>query len=346
MRGPTRTTFTLLAALVAAACGDRGAEPAQPAAAAEASPREEVLYGATPVDNLHVTQVEIDAPDLAPALDGARLVVLSDLQLGLWSGNTEVARAAVQRAAELQADAVVLLGDFVYRGDPAAVQQVLAPLRGRPVFAVLGERDIRSDSVQAQVTAALQAAGVRVLVNQRAAVPRGGDSLLVAGLDPDLVSRSASDQEWIVTGLASRNAVLLTHFPGLAARVRENRYAAVLAGNTVCGDVEVPGAARLSFVEETLLPGAVVPDVPRLYPIGRTTLFVSCGLGYGFVPARFGGAPEIAVVTLRRVGPPAPEAAPARDAQLDTLLQQYDAAQPSAEPAEPAEPTTTTGAEP
>jgi uncharacterized protein len=337
MRGAARTFQVLLLTLATASCGRGSGEAAQPEAARSA-PRDEVLYGATPVDNLRVTPVEIDAPDLAAALDGTRLVVLSDFQLGLWSGNVAVAQAAARRAAELQADAVVLLGDFMYRGDEAVLQQVLAPLRGRPVFAVLGDRDVRTDSVQAQVTRALQAAGVRVLVNDRAALLRNGDSLLIAGLDPDLIGRSVADQEFIITRLASRNAVLLSHFPGLATRVRENRFAAVLAGNTVCGDVEVPGAARLSFVEQSLLPGAVVPDVPQLFPIGRTTLFVACGVGYGFVPARSGGTPEIALVTLRRVGPPLREQPRTRDAQLDTLMQQYNvgepatAAEPDAEP--------------
>jgi predicted MPP superfamily phosphohydrolase len=333
------TTLVLLfsAGLLSGGCRAPAAEePIRPLLEQPGQGREVPLYGATPADNVQITRVEIDAPDLAPGLDGMRIVALSDFQIGLWSGNAAVAEAALRRAAAIEADLIVLLGDYVGRGESAEpLRRALEPVRGRPVFAVLGDRDVRTDTIQARVTAALRDAGVRLLMNDREAFVRQGDTLLIAGIDPDLITRSGGDQEWIVSQLSSRNAILLSHFPGIVGRLRDNRYAAILAGNTFCGDIEVPGAARLAYVDSVILPGVTVPDVERLYPIRRTTMFVTCGIGYGFVPARYGAVPEIALITLRRVGPPVPRR-PASEAELDTLLEQMEDGDPAAEPAAPA----------
>ena len=44
----------------------------------------------------------------------------------------------------------------------------------------------------------------------------------------------------------------------------------------------------LSWLNSEILAHVQTPGVPRLYRIGKTTLFVTCGTGYSFVPVRFG----------------------------------------------------------
>src|SRR3954454_7648186 len=99
-----------------------------------------------------------------------KIAALSDFQLGLWEDNEKVALAAAQAAAATGADLFVLLGDYVARGDDyAAIDRVLAPLRGRRVMAVLGTADEREDpqgtpdSLRIKTVEALERSGVKVL---------------------------------------------------------------------------------------------------------------------------------------------------------------------------------------
>lgn len=324
-------------ALPLAACGEEAESlpptPAEDVTAATGAPWERIpadsIYGASPVENLSVTPVELDLVGIPEGWEGMRLAAVSDLQLGLWSGNEEVATAAMRRAAGLNADLVVLLGDYIARGeDTTALERVLAPLRGKQVVAVLGDRDVRTDSLGAAITRTLGRQGIRVLKNGSIPFIHGDDTAFVAGVDPELADESAADQEWILSQLApGRRGLLVSHSPVMAARAPENRFPGVVAGGTFCGRVEVPGTPRLSWLDQTALPGAAVRGVPRVFRFGRTVMFVTCGVGYGFVPVRFGAPPEIALVTLhlsgrRSVAEPAlvPDSM-----NIDSLLQRYQA---------------------
>jgi uncharacterized protein len=339
--------LSCLALLATAACGDDAASAPAPTPGIEdqlAGPGEGIpldsLYGARAAENVRLTQVEIEALILPRGWDGMRVAVISDFHLGRWEDNESVAAAAVQRALAARPDLVVLLGNYVVNGqEMEGLTRALAGLRGRPVMAVLGARDVRSDSVQARVTRALTDLGIRVLVNQAAPFERGGDTAWIAGLDPDLSSRGIGDQEYIlaVTG-GPITPLLLTHNPLFAARAPEGRRPAILAGNTFCGRLEMPGTPRLAWYRQTALPGAVVPDTERLFRIRGNTMFLTCGVGYSFLPVRLAAAPEVALVTLRAVGLPDEPPVDPGAAALDTILQRYEVTETPETTPQPAEP--------
>jgi uncharacterized protein len=316
--------------LVASSCGGEAESAPGSRAAAFGQPLNpwdtipaDSLYGATPVENLRITPVELHVLGIPPGWEGMRIAAISDLQLDLWSGNAEVAAAAVAAAAASGPDIVVLLGDYLGDGaDASALPRLFAPLQGIPTFAVLGDRDVRSDSLAARVAAALSNAGIHVLRNEAITVGRGGDTASVVGVDAELAGESAADQQWILSqlGVGRPVGLLIAHNPILAARADEDRVPAAVAGGTFCGRVEIPGTPRLTWLNAEALPFAVVEDAERLYRIGSMVLFVTCGTGYGFVPVRFGAPPEVALITLRSVGAPEEEAA----AEPDTLMQQFE----------------------
>lgn len=273
----------------------------------------EALYGATPIDNLRRTPVELDVLGLPRGWDGATFAVISDLHLDRWSGNPAVAEAAVAAAAASDADAIALLGDFLGDGtDPAPLRALLAPLEGKPVLAVLGDRDARSDSLAARIERTLEGAGVRVLRNQAVPLVIGGDTGWVGGVDGGLGLEAVGEQRYLLSQIApgAPIALLLAHDPVLAARAQVDRVSAAVAGGITCAAVDVPGTRRLSWLNEEALPGALADGTERLYRVGPMVLFVTCGVGYGYLPARFTPPPEVAMVTLRSVLQPDDEPAP------------------------------------
>lgn len=343
MRTSFRVIPLCLLALLAA-CG-RGDE------ATAAAPQDEEagdgpVYGATGADNLRVVPVEIEVVEIPPGWSGMRIAALSDLHLGLWPGHTATARAAAQRAAAERPDLVVLLGDYVAPGaDYALLDSVLAPLRGLRVLAVLGDHDMqespeRPDSGAIRLRAALERNGVEVLMNTRARVVRGGDTAYVAGIDPFTARRPDWRRAEIWGGIPAgpETVVVLSHMPVAAVTLPPDKYPVMLAGHTFCGQVEVPGTPRLSWVNTTIFPDTPDPERRRIYRIRGATLFVTCGIGFGYVPIRFGAPPEVAMITLRAPGAADQaegdaELDPEADAavNVDSLIRQFTPADTAAE---------------
>ena len=325
-----RAAPVLVLALVAA-CGRGTRDAAADAPPADTTPSP---YGATPAENLRVVPVEIEVPALPAGWEGMRVAALSDFHLGAWPENEAAAQAAVARAVAQKPDVVVLLGDYVTRGDDyAALGRVLAPLRGIPAFAVLGDQDMQEDpqapdTARARVTQALRGAGVRVLVGERAPFVRRGDTAYVGGVEPFLPRRAdwrRADAYAALPGGAS-TPLLLAHMPVTGLSLPSEKYAVLLAGHTFCGRIEIPGTPRLVWFNTEVLPQDADAATRRIYRVRGTTMFVTCGTGFGYVPVRYGAPPEVAIITLRSVGGARPDsvAAPGADAvNVDSLIEQF-----------------------
>lgn len=324
----------LSSAVLAAACGGDGARtPAAEADSTAAGDSARAVYGATGADIVRVTPVEIEVVGLPAGWEGMRVAALSDFHLGVWPGNTETALAAVRRAVAEKPDAIVLLGDYVSRGgDYGALDRVLAPLRGRAVFAVLGDEDMAErpdepDSTLIRTRQALQRAGVQVLENRRAPLVRNNDTAYIGGIDPYTARRPEWRRAEIFGGIGggARTPLLLSHMPVAAVTVPTDRYPAIVSGHTFCGQVEVPGTPRLTWFNSEVLPGTPNPASTRIYRVRGSTLFITCGVGFGYVPVRFGAPPEVAMITLRGVGGAAPrDSARASGAvNVDSLIQSF-----------------------
>ena len=113
--------------------------------------------------------------------------------------------------------------------------------------------------------------------------------------------------------------------PVTAVTLPTDRYPIMLAGHTFCGQVEVPGTPRLAWFNTTVLPGTADPAKTRIWRIRGATVFATCGLGYSYVPVRFGAPPEVALITLRAVGQAvATDSAKAvQEANVDSLIQSF-----------------------
>ncbi|MBV9109906.1 MAG: metallophosphoesterase [Gemmatimonadetes bacterium] len=294
------------------------------------------VYGVSAASNVVVTPVEIEVPDLPPGWSGLKIAALSDFQLGLWPDNEKVALAAARAAAGTGADLYVLLGDYVARGDDyAAIDRVLAPLKGRTVLAVLGTEDETEDtqgnpdSARIKTVAALERSGVRVLRDAFVPFAHGGDSAYVVGMEPFLARRPDWKKAEVFNNLPDgpHAMVALAHMPVTAVTVPNGKFPVILSGHTFCGQVEVPATPRLAWFNTTVLPGTANPTKTRIWRVRGSTLFATCGTGYSFVPVRYGAPPEVALITLRAVGPaPArakPDSAKSAQANVDSLIQVF-----------------------
>jgi hypothetical protein len=345
MRSTLRTFLPLVFLAALPACGRdaRSAEADAPLTSADSVARAEdprAIYGATASENIRVVPVEMEVADLPGGWNGMKIAALSDFQLGLWADNERVAAAAVRRALAENPDVFVLLGDYVARGgDYSALDRILAPLQGKSVFAVLGHIDEDPepegpDSAQIRIVRALQRNGVRVLRNNRAPFGRNGDTAYIGGVEPFTPRRPLWRQAEIYSGIpGGRTPVLLAHYPATGLSLPPDKYAAVITGHTHCGRVEVPGTPRLTWVNTELYPGTPDPATRRIYRVRGSTLFITCGVGYGFVPVRFGYPPEVAMVTLRGFSSKAKAdsaAAPPPEANVDSIIQSYQLRRDSA----------------
>lgn len=318
--------------LLAAACGRGGASAAAPADSASASETQSP-YGATGAEIVRVVPVEIEIVGLPQGWDGMRIAAISDFHLSTWPDNANVARAAVERAVAEKPDAVVLLGDYVGAagGDFGALDRILAPLRGVRAIAVLGNEDMEEspeapDTLAARTRAALQKNGVQLLENERARLVRNNDTAYIAGVDPYVARRPDWRRAEIFGGMptAGVTALLLAHMPVAAATLPEGRFPAVVSGHTFCGQMEVPGTPRLTWVNTELFPQAENAGTNRIYRVRGSTLFITCGVGFSFVPVRFATAPEVAMITLRTVGGASRDSASAGGGvNVDSLIQRF-----------------------
>ena len=333
MRTSLRFAFLVSTCALAAACGEGGTRASATAADSTSRDTAAPVYGATGADNVRVVPVEIEVVGLPAGWEGMRIAALSDFHLGLWGDNTATALAAVQRAVAENPDVFVLLGDYVARGqDYAALERVLAPLRGKPVFAVLGNEDMAEDQDEPDSTLirtrqAMQRAGVQLLENRRAPFVRNNDTAYIGGIDPYTARRPEWRRAEIFGGIpgGARTPVLLAHMPVAAVTMPTDKYPAMIAGHTFCGQVEVPGTPRLTWFNSEVLPGTPNPASTRIYRVRGSTLFVTCGVGFGYVPVRYGSPPEVAMITLRGVGTVVPQdSARAPGAvNVDSLIQSF-----------------------
>ena len=277
-------------------------------------------YGfSEPVLQLRVTRYDISPPQW-PADFPLRIAVIADLHACDPWMSIERIEEIVTRTNALNADIIVMLGDYVAEhrrvtrfipaGEWAAVLGGLkAPLG---VHAILGNHDWWDDKAvqrdgQGPTAArrALEAAGIPVYENDARRLSKGGRPFWLAGLGDQLAFLPARRFRPIrhigVDDLGATLArvtddaplILLAHEPDVAARVPA-RVALQLSGHTHGGQVRMLGWSPIAPTRYRKL----------VYGHSRVNcdVIVSGGLGCSIMPFRLGVPPEIVLVTLGGAG--------------------------------------------
>jgi len=203
-------------------------------------------------------------------------------------------RRLTDAADGLSYDVCVLTGDF--RGQTAGphqpalegLEQVVRCLRD-PVYGVLGNHDT------VLMVPAMEAMGIRMLLNESVVIDRGGQHLHLAGIDDahyyrvDNIEKAAADIPH------DEFSILLSHTPEIYRQAAHADFRVLLSGHTHGGQICLPGSIPLTL--DSRLPRRLGSGAWRYHGMDGYT---SVGVGSSIVPVRFNCRPEITLHHLTR----------------------------------------------
>jgi len=252
-----------------------------------------------------VVRVDVPVADLPPALDGFRIVQISDIHVGptIKRPYVEAIVAAVNR---LDADLVAVTGDLVDGSVRDLAEHVapLAELRSRDgTFFVTGNHEYYSGA--AAWVSELRRLGITTLMNQHVVLRRGDAAIVVAGVTDFSAGHfdrdQASDPQRALAGSPpAALRLLLAHQPRSAEAAEAAGFDLQLSGHTHGGQ----------FLPWNFLVRLQQPFTAGLKRWRRMWVYTSRGTGYWGPPKRFGAPSEITL--LRLVPAHRPAAAPSR----------------------------------
>jgi predicted MPP superfamily phosphohydrolase len=258
--------------------------------------------------DFRVEERELVLPGWPRALDGLRVVHLSDIHVGGGMNRERLLRVA-ELSNRCRPDLVAHTGDFLTHrsGDfDAPLYEALARVRA-PLgqWACFGNHDYDDPD---RLGRRLGDAGVVVLRNALTRVDVAGQALEVAGADfmygP---MRKAAYSRLVGTWgpPAEGPRLFLNHDPSAFAALPDAAASLVLSGHTHGGHVGIQlGPSRALTVVGLL----GLPD-QGLFARGDMRLFVTRCVGFYGYPMRVGIPPEIAVLVLRTPGASVPTSA-------------------------------------
>jgi uncharacterized protein len=262
-----------------------------------AAPFAAMAYGYVRRTDFQVREVDVPVPGLPQDLDGLRILQLSDIHLGAFLSESELARV-VDAAVETRPHLAVITGDLIStRGDPldACIRQLTRVKADAGVFGCMGNHERYAHAEDyAQQAAARH--GIRFLRGESQTL-RFGDSILnLAGVDHQSKAGGkrylVGAEQFVQPGAFN---LLLSHNPDVFPVAASQGYNLMLAGHTHGGQVTV------EILDQSVNPARFfTPYVYGLYHAGNAAAYVTRGIGTIGIPARIGATPEISVLRLRK----------------------------------------------
>ena len=240
-------------------------------------------------------ELELEVPGLPPALDGLRIVHLSDFHLGVPSLGVRAVERGVDWAAERRPDLVAITGDLLThpRGEPRL--RALVDRLPEPAFAVLGNHDLAiARDPMAKKSNLQELRPARLLKDEGELIELRGRQVWIAGTDPRSVFRRKEKTDPNALTRDADFRILLSHFPRVLDRLEPGSFDLVLAGHMHDGQIAIPypgGKVRLAHPTARYATG--------VYRSRAGVMHVSPGLGTTFVPFRFAARPEATELVLR-----------------------------------------------
>ncbi len=248
---------------------------------------------------LRTEVVPITIAGLPAGLQGTRLVLLSDLHVGMFTRASRLDQIT-QRVNELRPDAVLISGDLV-DDDPYFAPKLLRGFRKlraeTPLYAVLGNHDIYG--APEKLTADLRNSRIRLLVNEGVPLTRNRSILWLAGTSDSAAKRNPQHKALepdLARALVGRppgaTTVVLSHQPKIFDAAVAANVPLTLTGHTHGGQFGFR-PWRLS------LAGLFLKEHMGLYRRANAQMYINTGTGFWVVPFRLGMTSEITLIELR-----------------------------------------------
>jgi uncharacterized protein len=237
-------------------------------------------------------RLKIRIDDLPPALEGLRILHLSDLHLRpRWLPAYDV---LANRLRAEPPDLILITGDLVeaqmdHRQTLPTLRRLIRRLTARlGACAILGNHD--GDLLGPR----LLEWGVHVLDGRMARLQSREATLEILGLPG--VHRIDLDREWLKAIPPRRRSlprIVLSHYPDSARQLQDLECDVILAGHTHGGQVCLPGG--IPIITHDSLPRRMARGV---HVVGDKLLVVHRGFGFANLPVRLFCPPEVIEIEL------------------------------------------------
>jgi predicted MPP superfamily phosphohydrolase len=244
----------------------------------------------------HVREVDIPIPNLPPDLHGLRVLQLSDIHLGPFLSERDLARV-IDEALNLRPNIAVVTGDLIsMRGDPldACLRQIarLKPEAG--IFGCMGNHEIYAQ-VERYTEEQAARLGIEFLRGSARPLRFGAATLNLAGVDYQSIANRksylAGAERLIAPGAVN---VLLSHNPDVFPVAARQGFDLTISGHTHGGQVNVE-----ILNQELNIARFLTPYVYGQYKLDGAAIYVSRGIGTIGLPIRLGAPPEITLLHLK-----------------------------------------------
>ncbi len=249
------------------------------------------LFQATKVPA--VKEVEIPFDNLPPALNGLRIVQITDIHASSTIKRPFV-QAIVDTVNGLDPDIVALTGDLV-DGSVPRLRDDVAPLAGLKArhgsFFVTGNHEYYS-GVKSWIEE-VERLGLTVLMNEHLVLEHDSGRILLAGVTDytggQFHQDHNSDPHKAISGAPLADIkILLAHQPKSIFAASEAGYDLQISGHTHGGQ----------YFPYHFLAALAQPYIAGLHKHGNTRIYVSRGTGYWGPQIRIGAPSEITVLKL------------------------------------------------
>ena len=242
-------------------------------------------------ERILVKRNDVRFAELPPAFDGFTILHISDLHVDM---NEVAMRHLIELVGGMRYDLCVLTGD--YRGKTFGpfeatldgVAKVRAQLRGS-IYGVLGNHD------SIQMVPAMEAMGIRMLLNECEAIARGDQRIYLAGIDDAHFYRVDNIEKAALPIPDGAFSIILSHTPEVYRQAAHANFDLMLSGHTHGGQICLPGSIPIKL--EAVLPRRMGAGAWKYH---NMTGYTSVGAGSSVLPVRLNCPPEITLHCLRR----------------------------------------------
>jgi predicted MPP superfamily phosphohydrolase len=233
----------------------------------------------------------ISLATLPEAFEGYTILQISDLHLDLAP---DFPHALIDAVRSVQYDICVLTGDFrastfgPYDAAVDGVRLIRTHLQGE-VYGVLGNHDT------ILMVPALEALGIRMLLNEHVALARGDDFIILAGIDDPHYYRADNLEKAADSIPLEMVSILLSHSPEIYRHAAHAEFDVMLCGHTHGGQICLPGGYPMMC--NARCPRAICNGAWSYHSLHGYT---SRGSGACIVDVRLNCPPEITLHHLHR----------------------------------------------